>query len=281
MNGCIRFPGAASLTIGGAARIIVAVVTLASALPAQEQPSAVRRAPPRSFALPFEFEHDFGATNGEATFIRFVPLYSLPLGATWRLVNLDLVTFADAPGGVPGQPGNPNPAEGERAFGLGDLIHASFLTPESTGALIWGAGVMLSLPTATAEVLGSGKWAAGPALRLTWRKGPWNLGAVAGQRWSFAGDRDRTDINALMVRGTFRRRLGDDWYLVSAPIVTANWDAPTSERWLIPLGGGIGTGFDVGVHRWAASLQAYWNAIRPAAAPDWSIRLQIVAAVPI
>jgi hypothetical protein len=77
-----------------------------------------------------EVEHDFGAANGEATFIRFLPLWSLPLGEDWRLINLDLITVAEAPGGVPGRPGNPNPTLGERAFGLSDLLHTSFLTPE-------------------------------------------------------------------------------------------------------------------------------------------------------
>lgn len=227
-----------------------------------------------------EIEHDFGAANGDATFIRFLPLYGLPLGRDWRLVNLDVVTFADAPGGVPGRPGNPNPTSGDRAFGLGDLLHASFLTPESAETLIWGAGLMLSLPTATDEVLGSGKWAAGPALRLTWRSGRWNLGAVAGQRWSFAGDESRPEMSALMIRGTLRHQLTQGWYLVSAPIVTANWDAPTSERWLVPVGGGAGKTFYVGAHRWATSLQFYWNVIRPDGAPDWAVRLQVVAAVP-
>lgn len=252
----------------------------AGPLTAQDRPADGQRAPPRSFALPMEFEHDFGATNGDATFLRIQPLYALPLGDRWRLMNLDIVTLADSPGGVPGQPGNPNPASGERAFGLGDWIHASFLTPENQSGFIWGAGMMLSLPTATDEVLGSGRWATGPALRLTFRSGSWNLGAIAGQRWSFAGDGSRPDVNALMIRGSLRHQLPGDWYLVSAPIITVNWDASPSERWLVPVGGGVGKGFAVGSHRWAASMQAYYNAIRPDSAPDWAIRLTLVAAIP-
>ena len=259
---------------------ITAVLAIAISLPAQESTSGGLTAPPRSFALPMEVEHDFGAANGEATFLRFLPLWSLPLGDDWRIINLDLITLAEAPGGVPGRPVNPNPTLGERAFGLSDLLHASFLTPEGQGTFIWGAGVAFGIPTATSRALGSGKWAIGPAVRLTFRSGPWNLGAVSAQRWSFAGDAKRPDLNALIIRGTLRFQLPGPSYLVSAPIITANWNAPSAERWLVPLGGGPGITFEVGEHRWAASVQAYYNAIRPDGAPDWSIRLQLVAAIP-
>jgi len=53
------------------------------------------------------------------------------------------------------------------------------------------------------------------------------------------------DLNALIIRGTFRFQLPGRWHLVSASIITANWNAPSSQRWLVPLGGGPGITFDV------------------------------------
>ncbi|MBT8443625.1 MAG: hypothetical protein KJO13_02695 [Gammaproteobacteria bacterium] len=247
---------------------------------AQQSNDAGLVAPAQSFALPTEIERDFGADNGDATIIRLLPLYSFPLNADWRLINLNLITIADAPGGVAGRPGNPNATSGSRAFGLGDLLHASFFTPESQKNFVWGAGFALNLPTATNDVLGSGKWAAGPAVRLTYRTGPWNLGLIAGQRWSFAGSDSRADTNALLIRGTIRRKLPHDWYFVYAPIVTANWDARSSQRWLVPVGGGLGKVFTLFASNWAASGQLYYNLIRPDAAPDWAMRLQLIAAIP-
>ena len=238
-------------------------------------------APAKSYALPIEFDHDFGAANGDATIIRFLPVYSLPLGSAWRLANITLVTLADAPGGVGGRPDNPNPTAGDRAFGLSDVLHASFFTPENQSGLIWGVGFALNIPTATDDVLGSGQWAAGPAVRVTYRSDLWTIGALAGQRWSFAGSSSRSDLNALLVRATIRRELGDEWYIVSAPIITANWDARSSQRWLVPVGGGIGRTFALWSRRWAASVQGYYNAIRPDSAPDWAVRLQVIAALPL
>lgn len=235
-----------------------------------------------SFALPVEAEFDSGAPNGNASFLRFLPVYSFSLKSDWRLINLNLITLADAPGGVPGRPGNPNPdpADTDKVFGLSDIIHASFFTPPSTGKFIWGLGPMLGIPTATDTVLGSGKWAAGVAARLTFRSGAWNLGAIAGNRWSFAGDEDRADVNQLMIRGAIRRQLPNNWYFVSAPIITANWNASSGQKWLVPVGGGFGKVFEINSEPWAWSIQAYANVIKPDGAPDWAARFAVVIAIP-
>ena len=230
------------------------------------------------FALPIEMEFDSGALNGDASILRVMPLYSFPTYNKWKLVNLNLLTLADAPGGVPGRPGNPEPIPGNRVFGVSDLLHASFYTPSRSGNLIWGLGGLLMIPTASDSKLGSGKWSAGPAFRISYRKGLWNLGAFGGQSWSFAGDDNRKDVSQFIMRGTIRRKMPNNWYFVSAPIVTANWKA-SGEKWLVPMGGGFGKVFNVGSYPWAVSLQGYYNVIKPVGAPDWAVRLSMTAAI--
>ena len=44
-----------------------------------------------------------------------------------------LITIADAPGGVPGSPGNPEPVAGPSTFGLGDLTDALLFTWNARG----------------------------------------------------------------------------------------------------------------------------------------------------
>lgn len=237
--------------------------------------------PSTFFAFPFELDADSGASNGDATIFRMMPLYSFPLSTQWKLVNLNLVTIADTPGGIPGQPGNPDPVTGGRVLGMGDLIHASFATPIKSGNLIWGLGAMISVPTATDQRLGSGKWSGGPSARIAYQSGQWNLGAFGGQLWSFAGDDQRKDISQLMVRALIRRQLPNKWFFVSSPIITANWNAASDQRWLVPLGGGIGKRFSIGKYPWAASMQGYYNVIKPDGAPNWSVRLAMIAAIPL
>jgi hypothetical protein len=139
---------------------------------------------------------------------------------------------------------------------------------------------MLSIPTASDDTLGSGKWSAGPAFRFAYRKGPWNFGVFGGQTWSFAGDDDRSDVSQLIMRGAIRRQLSNDWYFVSAPIITANWKA-SEDKWLVPVGGGIGKVVKIRKNPWALSLQGYYNVIKPTGAPNWSLRFSVIMAIPL
>ena len=228
------------------------------------------------FALPIELDADFGAANGDATILRLMPLYTFPVFKDWKLVHTTIITLADAPSGTPVFPGDPDP---DKNTGLADLMHAAFYTPASDGNFIWGLGVLAGLPTATADGLGSDKWSAGPAFRFTYRTQQWNFGVLGGQRWSFAGSGNAPDVNQLLIRGAIRRELRNEWYFVSAPMIVANWDAP-GEKWIVPVGGGIGRRFTLGGHPWAFSFQGYYNAVRPDGAPDWVIRFAMISAIP-
>ena len=231
------------------------------------------------FALPFEFDGDYGAPNGNALLLRFMPLWRSTVREDWSLVHLDLITLADAPP-LPGSPINPEPVPGQKATGLSDFLHMTLYTPTPTGKFTWGVGGVVGVPTATDDALGSGKWTAGPAFRITYRGEKWNIGAIAGQRWSFAGDSGRADVSSLLIRGAIRRNLGSGWFFVSAPLINANWNASSGNRWLVPVGGGFGKTFKVNNATWAASVQAYANVVKPTGAPDWSLRVAFIAPLP-
>ena len=260
---------------------LTAVLFMFLSIPALAQ-DRDRDPPRREFALPIEFDFDYGADNGSAFISRYLPLVAFPLGERWRLINLTLAVVANAPGGVPGRPGNPEPAPGEQVFGLGDLTDLVFFTPPTRSSkLVWGFGPAVSVPTATDAALGSGKWSAGPAFRVAYRPGPWNLGAVVANLRSFAGDTERGDVHQLLVRGLVRRQLGGDWYFIYNPIITANWNASSGQRWLIPVGGGIGKLFEIGSKAVALSAHYYFNVIKPEGAPDGLLRIALVLPIPV
>lgn len=256
--------------------------TLLLSVPAEAQEGELD--PPRKeFALPVEIDFDYGANNGAAIINRYSPLFSVPLGTTWRLINLSLVTVADAPGGVPGSPGNPEPVPGAPVFGLGDVTDAVFFTPPThSEKFVWGFGPGISIPAATNAALGSGKWSAGPAFRFAYRPGRWNLGALVVNLGSFAGNPERGNVHQLLVRPLVRRQLGDDgWYFSYSPIITANWNASSAQRWLVPIGGGIGKAVTVGSRTIAVAVHYYYNAIKPAGAPVGLVRIDFVLPIPV
>jgi len=67
---------------------------------------------------------------------------------------------------------------------------------------------------------------------------------------------------------------------VSAPLINANWNATSGNRWLVPVGGGFGKTFEKGNATWAISVQAYANVIKLDGAPDCFLRFALVAPVP-
>lgn len=258
--------------------ILVSFLLLNETVFAQNKES---KSPKIGFSLAVEFDFDHGASSGYAIINRYLPVIAFPIGEKWKLINLSQIIVADSPGGVPGRPGNPDPEPGGRVFGLSDFMNAVFLTPPPPSKrFVWGIGPAVVIPIATDDRLGSGKWTFGPAFRIAYRPGEWNLGAVVANLWSFAGDSNRKDVNQLLIRGLIRRRLGDGWYFTSNPIITANWNADSGQRWLLPLGAGIGKRFEFGSLPVALAVHYYYNVIKPDGAPDGLFRVDLIIPVP-
>jgi hypothetical protein len=106
-------------------------------------------------------------------------------------------------------------------------------------------------------------------------KGPWVAGALLNNVWSFAGDSDRGAVSAFLMQPFINYNLPNGWYLVTSPIVTANWRAASGNQWILPVGGGVGRVFRVGSQPINASLQAYANVVKPDNLGDVTIRAQI------
>ena len=63
-------------------------------------------------------------------------------------------------------------------------------------------------------------------------------------------------------------------YLTFAPIITADWKAD-NDKWIVPLGMGIGQVMKIGKQPVNMQASAYYNVERPDNAAKYQIRLQI------
>lgn len=178
------------------------------------------------------------------------------------------------------------PLAGESdVVGIGDINPTIFLVPLSRSSLQVGFGPTLVIPSATDLRLSSQRWSAGPAGVAVYTKGNLVGGVLVNNIWSFAGSGGR-DVNAMLIQPFLNINLANGWYLISSPIITADWTAADGEGWTVPVGGGIGRIFRLGTQPFNASLQAFWNARQPrllgdALLGDVTIRLQIQALFPI
>ena len=159
--------------------------------------------------------------------------------------------------------------------GLGDISLSLWLSPKDSGEVIWGVGPILVFPTATDEVLGTRKWSAGPTAVALTIQGPWVVGGLVNQYWSYAGNNDRDKVSQFLVQPFVNYNFKGGFYLVSSPIITANWEAASGNKWVIPVGGGVGKLFRIHKQHINTSVQAFYNVEQTTFGPDWTLRAQV------
>jgi hypothetical protein len=167
---------------------------------------------------------------------------------------------------------------GSYASGLGDIVFTAFFVP-SSGAVTWGLGPVVEMPTG-GERRGSQKWSLGPSGVVLKQQGQWTLGILANQVWSVAGNADRDPVSRGLLQYFIVRQLGQGWYLNSAPIITANWEAESGQQWVVPIGAGGGKLVFLGKLPVNLQSQVYYNVVKPDIGPDWQLRFQFQVMLP-
>ncbi len=197
----------------------------------------------------------------------------VPIHATenWNVITRTIVPLIYQPELAPGV--------GD-VFGLGDIQFTAFLSPAKPGEFIWGVGPIFQFPSGTNNSMTTGQWCAGPSVVGLRMDGHWVYGALANYISSFAGQSDRGAVSQWLIQPFVNYNMADGWYLTSAPIVTADMMANNSDRWTVPLGGGVGKIIRVDRLPVNLQLQGFYNVARPDAGPDWSIRFQIQLMLP-
>ena len=222
-------------------------------------------------SLPFQnnTDFDFGPRNGTLNVTNVQPVWPFTLNEDWNLITRTIFPIVSQPSLRHGQ---------DRETGIGDTTFTAFLSPSSPfrGKLIWGAGPVLLAPTASDDRLGADKWGLGPSAVLLAMPGDFVVGSLFSQVWSTGGS-GKNDVSVFTWQPFVNYNLPDGWYLVSSPLITANWEADRSkDEWTVPLGGGIGKIFRIGsLPPMNAQVQGFYNAARPDAVGRANLRLQL------
>lgn len=262
-----------------AALAVATAVTLSAAARAEDQADLAKAAQnpvAAMISLPLQNNTLFGVgPDGDtANVLNIQPVVPITIGG-WNIINRTIAPVIYLPDVTDGLPELPQGVDGGSTFGLGDINHSIYFSPAKAGPVIWGIGPSFTFPTATDRKLGSEKWSAGPAAVALAQPGPWVIGTLVRQLWSYAGDNDREDVSQLLVQPFVNYNMEGGWYLVSSPIITANWEASSDDTWTVPVGGGMGRIFKLGDQAMNAQVQGFYNVERPEFGPDWSIRVQL------
>ena len=170
---------------------------------------------------------------------------------------------------------------GEAAFGMSDITTSFFVSPSKSTRLIWAAGPVIVLPSTSEPTLGTGKWSAGPTIVALKQAGPWTVGALWNQVWSFSGDETRPDVNQMFLQPFVSYQATRTITLTLQSETTANWEADDDgDRWTVPINFAVGKLATFGT--FPASYQASFGvfAAHPQVGPSWKLRAAIVILLP-
>ncbi len=220
-------------------------------------------------SVPFQnnLNFNYGPNGHTQNLLNIQPVVPIRLNDDWNLITRTILPVISQPEFTPGQ---------GTTFGLGATQASLFLSPGRPGHVIWGVGPVVQAPTTTDPALGSRVWGGGATFVALTMQGPWVVGGLVNNIWSFGGDA-RSRYNAL----TFQPFMNYNFphspgtYLSSAPIVTANWEAKSGNVWTVPLGLAIGQVMPIGSQPVNIQLGAYYNVIRPDFGPEWQLLFQL------
>ena len=233
---------------------------------------------------------------------QFIPTFPVPLGEHWNWVSrLDLPVVSvplkaqvgklfqlDPAGNL--RPDGTLPSHFDpfgRTTGLGDIAYVGLVglkkQPKVAGGhLILAAGPTFIFPTASEDLLGQGKWQAGPSLAVGLITEHWRMGLFPQQWWSFAGDDRRQSVSQMNLQYFFYYAPNANWEIGMSPNISVNWNASSGNELTFPIGLGVHRIFNIGQLPVSLGIEAYYSVIHPNDFPGsrWGFRIYLMPIVP-
>jgi hypothetical protein len=248
---------------------------------------------------------DGDAIHGEKTIssTKFQPVMAIPFkydNEDWNLILRPVIQYHSVPidkdagklFGVnqesivnsPGLSQIAGSAVDGRTEGFGDTALLTLVGPSKLDGAVWGLGLSQIFPTAEEDVLGQGKWQAGPAFLIANFApdvGGFNVGALGQHWWSYAGDGDRRSTSMSDLQYFINYRLSKTELVGMSPNIKYDWEAESDDALTLPIGLGYSNVIKIGPMplRFAAEIQ--YNVIRPdSIGSDINFRLMIIPIIP-
>jgi hypothetical protein len=288
-------------------------VVKAGCTPSQAQIAKLLDNPVGNFvAVPFQYDYvtlEVPQTGETKTLqkLQITPTFPLSLGSDWNLINRVVFPFFSAPinkdlgnyiglapGAIISDPSFPGVLTDpyDRTNGFGDMVYVGVVSPkkpikiESTGgAVIWGIGATSMFPTASEDVLGTGKYSLGPAAVAAYLGPEWLLGVFPQHWWSVGGDSSRSDVSLTNIQYFLYYAPPWDpkaqWRIGMSPNISINWTAE-GDKVTLPVGMGIGRMFEIGKLPVRIQLEVDYSVIHPddKIGSRWDFRLYFTPVIP-
>jgi len=179
-----------------------------------------------SVPMHLNFDNNIGPNDdGSRVTFKILPVIPFSLNKDWNLISRTILPLVKQQDIYPGS--------GTQS-GLSDTVQSLFFSPvnPTSSGWIWGAGPVFLLPTATDDLLGTGKWGAGPTAVALKQEGSWTYGILVNHIWSFAGDSSRENVNSTFLQPFAGYTTASAWSFDLQTESTYNWE---SGKWNVPL----------------------------------------------
>lgn len=175
-------------------------------------------------SVPLQGNWDFGIGDNEdtGTLLNVQPVIPFGVSKSMNVILRVIMPLTSQPG-----------SDGVRNNGMSDVVASAFFSPANAGRIIWGAGPVVLLPTATNNALGSQKFGVGPTVVVLTQPGKWTLGTLFNHIWSTSGATNRNDVNSTYLQPFANYNLGSGLAAGVSMEATGNWEA--DDTWTAPL----------------------------------------------
>jgi hypothetical protein len=223
-------------------------------------------------SLPFQYNVFYGGALGNSTMsvLNIQPVIPTSLNKDWNLITRAIVPLIS----MPTSKGN--------ISGTGDSTLSFFFSPKNTGATTWGVGPVFQIPTASDGALGTQTFGIGPTAVVVKIDKQWVYGALANYVVSVGNSATGLRTNQLFIQPFINYNIPQrrGMALSFAPGVTCDFTRDPGNQWTVPLGLAVSQILKIDKQPVSLTLGAYYNAIRPANAPEWNFRFQFTLLFP-
>lgn len=225
-----------------------------------------------SVPIQFNYDENLGPSDdGSRMLLNIQPVIPFSLNPDWNLISRTIVPLIDL---------EDFPVRGNDESGIGDVLQSLFFSPKrpTANGVIWGVGPVVSVPTASDDLLGSGKLSVGPTAVALKQESGWTYGVLANHLWSVAGEGGRAYVNATFLQPFVAYTLPSFTTLAINAESSYDW---RTENWSVPVNVSVSQMLKIGPQ--PLTLQAglrYWADSPEGGPEDLGFRLAVTLLFP-
>lgn len=202
-----------------------------------------------SIPVKFNYDENIGPDDeGSRSTITIQPVIPFDLNEEWNIISRTIIPIVSQKDimGLPDEDG------------LGDVITTNWLSPKAPSASgwIWGVGPVISLPTASEDILGTEQLSMGPSALALKQEGQITYGFLAHHLISVAGEDDRGDVSSTFLQPFFAYATKTG---MSFSVNTESTYDHEAEEWSVPVNAKVSQVTKIGgqLMQFGANLR-YW-----------------------